>query len=168
MASNSVETGGKTSQMPRSTQGKQTEHFFGCSCHLLAPVRLAAVVVASAVRLDVVCVVTAAVRVDVVYGAVVVAIVGSGRLPSTIVFDKKTQTELILGDKFVGSVITTDAMGSNQTKRNEEQLFRGFRQISTFLSQTSSGGGAATKTCLATIRTTSCFFQILFIVTKQF
>ena len=109
MVSTSVETGGKTSQMPTSTQGKQTEHFFGCSCHLLAPVRLAAVVVASAVRLVVVFVVTAAVRlaavgvdVAVVGGAVVVAIVGSGRLPSTIVFDKKDRNRTYSGRQVCG------------------------------------------------------------------
>ena len=98
--------------MPTSTQGKQTEHFFGCACHLLAPVRLAAVVVASAVRLVVVCVVVfcvvtaavrlAAVRVDVVYGAVVVAIVGCGRLPSTIVFDKKDTNGTYSGRQVCG------------------------------------------------------------------
>lgn len=89
--------------MPRSTQGKQTEHFFGCSCHLLAPVRLAAVVVASAVRLDVVCVVIAAVcgAVVVVCG-VVVTIVGSGRLPSTIVFDKKDRNRTYSGRQVCG------------------------------------------------------------------
>lgn len=103
MVSTSVETGGKTSQMPTSTQGKQTEHFFGCSCHLLAPVRLAAVVVASAVRLDVVCVVIAAVcgAVVVVCG-VVVTIVGSGRLPSTIVFDKKDRYRTYSGRQVCG------------------------------------------------------------------
>ena len=104
--------------MPTSTQGKQTEHFFGCSCHLLAPVRLAAVVVASAVRLAAVCVVVVrvdvvavrlavvrvvAVRVDVaVCGAGVVAIVGSGRLPSTIVFDKKDRNRTYSGRQVCG------------------------------------------------------------------